>query len=876
MEWVQRLVRRIRLLARRGSSERAMAAELEDHIRCETAEHVRRGMDPAAARRRALVDFGGVEAIKEQGRDARGTRTIEDAVGDLRYAARLLVRNPGFTIAAVLTFALGIGAATAIFSVVYGVLLRPLPYARPGRLVALWERNVFKDRDRNVVSIENFEAWRDRARSFEAVTAVTPTSFTLADGPSPERVVGAEISAEYFRMLGVSPAIGRDFDAADAHHGFAVIISDALWKSRFGGDPAAIGKVLTISGESYTIVGVMPAGFDPPRFGWLGEQQAWFPFVSTPQKVSWGRFLNVVARLRDEVTVDQARAELIAIASRREAESAANKGWSASVVPLVEEITADAQTTLVVLLGAVGLLLAMAVTNVATLTLSSMRRRGQELAVRRAIGATDRRLFRQLFAQSALLAVIGTGVGLLVAPLAVRLLLYVLPPDIPRPSAIRVDAPVLLVTSVVAALATLVFGSIAAIKGRAAANLSPVALASGDTRRTARAGGGVLVVTEIALALALSVVAMLMLRSLASLKALDLGFDPGGVTLARVALPEDRYASPASQAAFFDRLLDGVRAVPGVRAAGVISARPFGGLGPATTVADPRVPAAPGSAPLVADVRVADAGAFEALRMRLLAGALFDRTETGGSAIRAVISADLARTLWPDGHAVGRRLSVAMYNGITPEITGVVSAAHLMDSRTPARPAVYLSAARFPSTVRDLVVRVDAAPESIVPALRAVVSRIDPSLPLYSVTTMPRLVDASLASDRFTTLLLGAFGCVSLLLAGIGIFGVFADDVTRRRKEIGIRLALGARGSRVVLLILERALRRAIAGIAIGAAVAFLFARGMETLLFGVTPSDPASFGVVAGLVLAIAFVATIIPATRAVRRSPLSALRES
>ena len=465
---------------------------------------------------------------------------------------------------------------------------------------------------------------------------------------------------------------------------------------------------------------------------------------------------------------------------------------------------------------------------------------------------------------------------MLVAPLAVRLLLSVLPSDMPRTSAIRVDAPVLLVTSAVAAFATLVFGSIAAIKGRAAASLSPVAQASGDTRASARAGGGLLVVTEIALALALSVVAVLMLRSLASLKALDLGFDPGGVALARVALPEDRYASHASQAAFFDRLLDGVRAVPGVRAAGVMSARPFGGLGPATTVADPRVSAAPGSAPLVADVRVADAGALEALRMPLLAGALFDRTETAGSAIRAVISADLARTLWPDGHAVGRRLSVAMYNGITPEIIGVVAEAHLMDSRTPARPAVYLSAARFPSTVRDLVVRVDTAPESIVPALRAVVAGIDASLPLYSVTTMPRLVDASLASDRFTTLLLGVFGCVSLLLAGIGIFGVLADDVTRRRKEIGIRLALGARGSRVVLLILARALRRAAVGIAIGAALAFLFARGMETLLFGVTPSDPASFGVVAGLVLAIALVATVIPATHAVRRSPISALRES
>ena len=875
MESLHRLGRRLRILVRRDVVERAMRAELEHHIACEIAEHVRRGLPPAEARRRALVDFGGVESIMEQGRDARGTRLVEDLLADVRYAARILRRSPALAAAGILTFALGIGAASAIFSVAYGVLFRPLPYARPDRLVVVWERNVPKNRDRNVVSIENVEAWQAKAKSFDALTVVTPTSFTLAGGASPERVIGAEISPDYFRTLGVAPALGRDFDSDDAHAGLAIILSDALWKRRFGGDPAVLGRSLTMSGRSYTVVGVMPAAFDPPRFGWLGEQQAWFPFVTTPQKRSWGRFLLVVGRLRSQVSVEQAGAEMAAIAAQMEKAWAANTGWSVTVAPLAGEITRQARPTLLVLLGAVVLLLAMAVTNVATLMLSSLRRRGMELAVRRAIGATDGRLFRQLFAQSALVAIAGTAVGLASAPMVVRLLVAGLPPGTPRSAAIHVDAPVLLVTIAVAAIATLLFGSVAALRGGSAAPLVPAVKPEGDARATARSGGVALVASEIALALALGVLAMLMVRTLAGLESVDLGFDSGGVSIARVALPGDRYGSPVSQIAFFDRLLEQVRAIPGVRTAGLISTRPFGGLGPATTVADTDDAAAGGSRDLVADVRFGDAGVFDALRVPLLAGALFDRADGPGGPIRAVVSADLARALWPGRSAVGRRVSLAMFDGITPEIVGVVGQVHLMDARTPAGPAVYLSASRFPDTVRDLVVRADGDPESIVPLLRSAVAAIDGSLPLYSLTTLPQLVETSLASDRFTMMLLSAFGIASLTLAGVGVFGVFAEDVSRRRREIGIRLALGARHSQVVAQILARALRRAAVGVAIGAALALGFARAMSAVLFGVTPTDTASFASVAAIVLAIALVATLIPAVQAVRRAPLSALRE-
>ncbi len=576
MEGLRRLARRIRMLGRRDAVERTLAEEIRYHIECETDELMRRGLPRDSARRQAIVAFGGIEQIKEDVRDVRGTRAVDDGVTDLRYAARVLRRNPGFTIASVLTFGLGIGVATAIFSVVYGVLLRPLPYAHPERLMALWERDTSRDRDRNVVSLENFEAWRIRAGSFAGLAALMPTSMTLTERPEPERLVGAEVSTGYFRLLGVSPALGRDFVEADATGPLVTILSDGLWKRRFGGDPAVVGRVITVSGKPCTIVGVMRDTFDPPRFGWLGSQALWFPMVISPDRHAWGRFLLVVGRLREGVAIEQSRAELRAIASQLETEIPADKGWSASVVPLKTEMTGDARTTLLVLLGAVSLLLVMAVTNVGTLTLSAMRKRGHELAIRRAIGATNGRLFRQLFVQT-----------------------------------------------------------------------------------------------------------------------------------------------------------------------------------------------------------------------------------------------------------------------------------------------------------RDLVIRTDGAPESTMPLLRSAVAALDPSLPLYAVTTLPDLVDTTLAPERFTMYVLTAFAMSAIFLAAVGVFGVLVGDVTRRRREIGIRLALGAPGSRVVLLLLRRSLLCAAGGVVAGIILAVVLGGMMTTLLFGVHPADPVSLAAVASLVLVVATTATLLPALRAIRHSPLSALRQ-
>jgi len=877
VEWTRRWLRRLRLLLRRGAVERSMAEEMRDHIERETADLVGRGLSPEEARRRALVNFGGVERFKEDGRDARGGRPVEDLLMDLRYAARVMRRNPAFAAAAILTFALGVGAATAIFSVVHGVLLRPLPYADPDRLVALWERNIPRNRDHNVVAVDTFEAWRDRSGAFTGMAALVPRSVTLMGGAAPERVSGAEVSPGYFSLLGVAPLHGRDFTADDAAGAPAalVILSHGFWQRRLAADPAVVGQTLPIAGEPHTIVGVMPAGFDPPRFGWLGSQELWFPFTVTPQNRAWGRFLLVVARLKADASVARARAELGTLARQRATEAPGQKDWTAAVVPLADQISGGVRVALLVLLGAVGLLLLIAITNVAMLTLSLMGRRRHELAIRRSLGATDARLFRQLFIQSAALGVAGSAAGILAAVPLLRVLVFWLPPDVPRASSIALDAPVLLMTTTLALASTLLFGIVTARRGWRGAREDSGLREGASGRASTRSGGGAVVVTEIALGVALCVMALLMARSVIELRRVDLGFTPEGVIAGRVALPGARYPSSASQVAFFDALLERVRALPGVESAGLISTRPLGGLGPATSVSDPHEPLSPDVPKPVADIRFADPALFRTLRVALARGRLFDDRAHPDARPQVVISETMAATLWPGTDPIGRPVEIGLSGGITADVVGVVSDVHLLDPRTPPRSAAYLQASRFPADARDLIVRVDGDADAVVRALRTVLAELDPHLPLFQVAPLSRLADTALAGDRFTALMLGAFAAMALALAGVGIVGVFSGEIARRRKELGIRLALGATVARLVALVMAQALRRAAAGVAVGAVVAFALSRSMRSLLFGVEPYDPVTFGTIALLFFAIAAAATLLPTLRALSASPLTTLRE-
>ena len=862
---------RVAGLFRRGRMDRRLDDEMQFHLDMLTQRYRSAGLPLAEARRRALAEFGGTERFKDAARDEYRSRVVEETVQDVRYAVRVLRHYPGFTVAAALTFALGIGASTAVFSVVNGVLLRSLPYADPDRLVVVWERHPGRGVERNVVAVPNFEAWRERSQSFTAMAGVVPLPATIGGAPNPERVVGAEVSPGYFQLLGVRPALGREFAPEEEADGGAnvVMLSDGFWRAHFGADPNVLGRTLPIDGRAHTVVGVMPPTFDPPRFSWLSEQAFWRPFGPTESNRSWGRFLLVVARLEDRTTIDAARREMAAVADGLAREERSNVGWSASITTLESEITGEVRSPLLILLGAVGLLLVMAIANVTNLTLALARRRVHELAVRRAIGATSWRLVRQLVTQSAVVGALGGVVGAAGAVVGVRGLVVLLPPELPRADGIRVDGAVLTFLVIAAGVASLVIGLVSALRALPGAVATTLGESSGRSARRLR--GGSLVTAEIALGLVLTVLAGLMVRTFVALRAVDVGFESDRVVAVRVGLSGPRYSAPDARSSFFADVLEQVRGAPGVQGAGLINIRPFGGTGPATTVADANARAVSDS--LVADVRLADAEVFQALRIRLLAGGLFDARDRVGRSPRVVINESLARALWPGGPPIGRRLRLEMYNGITPEVIGVVGDVHLMDARTPPRPTAYLATTAFPSEIGDLIVR-GRDVTALVAAVRGAVRERDATIPVYQADALETVIGRTLARDRFTTLLLGGFAVVALMLAAVGIYGVFAADVAERRKEIGIRVALGAPSAGVVRLVMSRAARRALMGVSIGSVGARLAANGMKSMLFGVESTDPTSFIGVAVLLLSVAFVATLVPAVRASRVSPLVAIR--
>jgi predicted permease len=854
------------------SRDAAMDDEMRYHLERETAERIQAGMSPLEARRTAMRDFGGLEAHKEEGRDVRRVRLLDDTARDTAYAVRVLRRSPGFAAAVVLTFALGIGCTSSIFSLVYGILLRPLPYADPAQLVTLWERDDAHNAGPNVSSVVTFEAWRARMQSFSDVAALVPKPLTL-DGAPPERTKGAEVSPTYFHLLGVRPAIGRVFNAADELNGGAAvaILSDALWRTRYGASREILGRTISVDGSPVTVVGIMPADFDPPRFGWIADQPLWVPFAPTQDNRKFGRFLHVVARIRPGVSIEQARAELAALSSHLAQERPDGKDWSAMAIPLAEQITGDVRKPLIVLFAAVGFLLLMSAVNVASLVLTFARGRQHELAIRRALGASPSRLIRQQFVQSCLLGLFGTAVGLALAYAGTRGLVALLPASVPRVADVGIGASVVVFATLVALTTTIAFSVVGARRAVAPSGArSSIDLST--ARSSARVGGSPIIGAEIAIGLVLSVLATLMVRSMANLRRVDLGYDPS-VVAGRVFLPSARYDNDARRQAFFDDVLAALRAAPGVTAASLVTSRPLACCAPTTPVSDPAQAATIESAP-VTDVRFADASYFATMHIPFVAGTTFDRAESADGPPRAIVSRSLARALWGTGNPIGKAVAMDVFGGTRARVIGVVGDVHLADPRTAVRPTAYLSTRRFPSSERDIVVRGSGDAAAMLNTLRAAVASVDATLPLSSATSLGASVGETLAQDRVTTVLLGAFAGLALVLAAIGVYGVLAGDVSRRRKEIGIRLALGAHPMRVIALILGRALRPAAVGTTIGLVVALALTRMMSALVFGVGTRDPMSFGVVTLVLLAVAAVATLIPAVRATRVSPVEVTR--
>jgi predicted permease len=566
------------------------------------------------------------------------------------------------------------------------------------------------------------------------------------------------------------------------------------------------------------------------------------------------------------VTIEAADVEMAAIASQVAAERTSNQGWSANVVPLSEQLLGHVRTRLSYILATALLLLALAVTNVGTLILSQTRRRLHEFGVRRVIGATDRRLFRQVLTECLLLGVLGCAAGVLAAFPALQVLVSLLPADVPRQSSIRIDGAVLAGTAAAAFLAALAFGLIGARRGRSAPS---VLLNQGVQRGSTGAGGRTLVIAEVAIGLVAAVLASLMMRSLISLQRVDLGFAPAGTVVGRVAI--GGYQSEEARRAFLNGLLDGLRG-RGLTDVGIVTARPLGGLGPATTVT--RADAVESGDPPVADVRWADAGFFRALRMPLVEGELFGSADGPGRPVRAVITRSMARALWPGERAVGRRLRANLFDGLEATVAGVIHDVHLFDPRTPPRSALYLSANRFTGEIWDVVARTDGASSEAISTIRQVLAGLDARIPLHRVQTMEALVASTVAADRFIALLLSSFAALGLALAAVGIYGVFAGDVAARTREMGIRIALGAGQPAVLALVLRRAVLSALTGILIGLGGAAAAAQSITPLLFGIRNTDVLSYLLPAALLLMLATVATLIPAVRASRVSPLLILR--
>jgi putative ABC transport system permease protein len=794
---------------------------------------------------------------------------------DLKYALRSLRKSPGFTAVAVLTLALGIGANTAVFTVVNSVLLTPLPYPHPEQLVVLWEAKDPARQATNVVNPDNYLDWRERARSFTGLAAMSWTELTFT-GDAPEVIPGRGVTPNFFDVLGVAPARGRTFTAEEARPDGprVLVISDGLWRRRFGADPAIVGKAVPVAGGAAVVLGVMPPSVRPMPWG---NEEYWEPFRLDPgNRTRHGRYLMVVGRLRSGVTRDQARLEMAGIARTLERQYPDfDSGWGVNVVGLTDQVVGSARTILLVLLGAVSLLLLTACANVANLLVSRTLGRTRELAIRAALGASRWRLIRQRLLESVLLGLAGGAAAWILAKWAVALLLAARPVDVPRLAEIGLNLRVLGLTAVVSLAAGVAFGLIGPSGDRSQASTalrsSAGRLTCGRTSLRIRAG---LVVAQVSLALMLVAGAGLLVRSLQKLTAIDPGFDPASLLTVTLDLPS-AYKEPARQTDFFDQLLGRIRGMPGVEAAGAVTFLPLTGQGAATsfTVAGRPAPA-PGEEP-VAEIRIVDPGYFRAMRIPILRGRAPGAADGPDSPPVILVNATLARKFWPGEDPIGRRVKVGWtHPDVEEQVIGVVGNVRGASLDAPIRPRIYYPRAQEPTGYLHLVVRHTGDPGRLAAAIRGAVRNLDRNVPILDAMTMYARLASSMADRRYPMFLLGGFAVLAVALSAIGLYGVLAYAVSQRVQEIGLRVALGARPSDILGLVVGQGMRVVGIGVGLGLCGALLATRALRSLLYGVTPTDPATL-VAAGVGLAVvALIATALPARRATKIDPMEALR--
>ena len=802
---------------------------------------------------------------------------------DIRFGVRMLVNKPGVAILAVIALALGIGASTAIFSVVNTVLLRALPYPNSDRLVMIWEQNRPRSRDRNVISPANFLDWREQNKVFEEMSAFFGLTYNLTGLGNPEEVTGMLASTNLFDVLGSHAMLGRTFTQDDGVTGKdnVAVLTYGFWQKHFGGDRGVVGKTFALDSVTITVVGVMPEGFDffvKENSNIKKNPEFWLPIAFTQNsRVRGGRSLSAIGVLKPGVTIAQARAEMNALGARLEQQYPDfNKGWGITLVPLHTQFSGDLKPALMILLIAVGFVLLIACANVANLLMARSVARQKEFAIRTALGAGRLRLLRQLLTESVLLALAGCAIGLLVARWGMDALLAISPRDLLSFTSVTIDKRVLGFALALSVLTSLIFGLLPALE--ASRPNTSESLKEGGRGSTGGRAHRVLnwfVVAQVALSLMLLIGSGLMIKSLMRLQSVDPGFDPNNVQTVSVTLPRAKYTEPPKRIEFFQQLLARVRQLPGVRGVGAASAPPFMGLGAATGFDIEGQPVLPSAQKATTDVRVVDQDYFKTMGIPLLKGRTFtDREETQESRV-VIISEALARQYFSNENPLGKRITISMKQQNDPcEIIGVVGDVKMKGLDIATRPMVYWPHAELPYLSMTLLVRTNGSTTGIAGSLEREVRALDKDQPISDVRTMNEWLADSIARARFATFLLGIFAVVALMLASLGIYGVMAYSVTQRTNEIGIRMALGATRGDVVLLVLKRGLLLAVSGVAIGLIGSVGLTRLLAGLLFGVSVTDPAIFGLVPILLLAIALLAVYLPARRATRVDPLVALR--
>jgi predicted permease len=800
-------------------------------------------------------------------------------LADLRYGLRVLWRAPSFTIAVIAVLALGIGANTAIFSIFNAVLLRPLPFEEPDRLVRLFHeppQAAFPGIHRFSVSPANFYDWKRQAQLFEGMALYRFRQFTLSGNGSgnPEAVVAGAVGADFFQVARARPALGRVFlpEEDSPGRGHVVILSDKFWKSRLGAATDAVGRTLTLDGDAYTIVGVMPAHFSITAWG-VAARDIWVPIAltDTERAIRDNHNEAVIARLKPGVDVARAQSEMDVISQRLEREfPQANTGWGATVVPLHELIVGDSRRSLVVLLGAVGLVLLIACANVGNLLFARALGRRKELAIRAALGAGRARVFQQLLVEALLLAIAGGAAGLLVARVCLAAGAALLAGQVPRAEEISIDGRVLLFVTGASILAGILAGALPAL--RAGRTDLTDALKEGGRNdgavglRTRR----LLIVCEVALSLLLLMGAGVMLRTLSALRHVDAGFDPHNVLTLHVSLPKTRYATPARVTGFYNDALQRIRAIPGVQSAAAVDDLPVTGGSVQPIVLEGHAELLPRDQPTVA-VRKITPGYLHTMRVPLLRGR--DVAETDTEVM--LVSRDAARLLWGDADPIGRRVTLPLESKTIPkQVIGIVGDVKQGELSEPTMATVYEYTHEHTWNSLSLVVRTSVPPASLAQPASGVVRAIDPEQPVEDIRTLDDVVDETLTSQRFSALLLALFASVAVTLATVGIYSVLSYIVGGRRHEIGIRTALGARTADVVRLVVIEGMTPALVGIAAGVVAALASGKLLEKMLFGVSASDPLTLAAVAGALGLVALLASLVPAYRASRLDPQTALR--